>query len=388
VSIQNSEQLRACQLTSIRTIFSERSKLRKLAIFDVNEARVTGYIPLTEDRILFGAGLEKVVVGLPAKGVLERWNLSTLEREASVETAIGMKTLSLGHASNGPVVLNTSFLDLGTFRPMPQSAAFRWGRPVPSADGTAYAEWYTDSAAGGGSALWVVEGNEVKYYRAGELGHILPGPDGKTIFTSRGLANSQLKQTADDVKFGFCIPALRGNLFLSLTSAQVGKGDGGYTVYALGQSAPIIKVPNAEHGMVFNNNPSNADGPWKRVYFIPQANVIVVLPESNDQLVLHKIDVDDALEKSGVDYLLVTSQPPQSVKRGGIFKYPIVVKAKHKEVTFKLDAGPKGMEVARDGIVSWKVPGDAMDGDQEIILTIKDGKGQEIFHTFALRVLK
>jgi hypothetical protein len=244
-----------------------------------------------------------------------------------------------------------------------------------------------------------MEGNEVKRYVAGELGHICPGPDGKTMFTARGLANSQLKQTADDVKFGYCVPALRGNLFLSLTSAAPlhrgrdrgevdGKGGGGYTIYALGQPAPIVKVPDGNHGLALNLRDPSGYEAWKRIFFIPQANVIVVLPESNDQLVLHKIDIDEALEKSGVDYFLVTSQPPQSVKLGGTFSYPLSVKAKHKEVTYKLDSAPKGMEVSKEGVISWKVPGDAIEGEQEIIITIKDGKGQEVFHTFTLRVLK
>lgn len=46
------------------------------------------------------------------------------------------------------------------------------------------------------------------------------------------------------------------------------------------------------------------------------------------------------------------------------------------------------MEVSAEGTVQWKVPGEVKVGSQEVIMTIKDGKGQEIFHTFAVRVLK
>ena len=41
-------------------------QLKKLAVFDVNEARLTSYIPLAEDKVWFAAGVNKVVVGLPS----------------------------------------------------------------------------------------------------------------------------------------------------------------------------------------------------------------------------------------------------------------------------------------------------------------------------------
>jgi hypothetical protein len=116
--------------------------------------------------------------------------------------------------------------------------------------------------------------------------------------------------------------------------------------------------------------------------------VIVVLPTSNDQIVLHKFDVDAALDKSGLDYLFVTSQPPRSVKTGAVFGYKIEVKSKKGPVTYKLDSAPKGMEVSKDGMVTWKVPTDLAEGNQEVILTVRDAAGQEVFHTFALRVVK
>jgi hypothetical protein len=73
---------------------------------------------------------------------------------------------------------------------------------------------------------------------------------------------------------------------------------------------------------------------------------------------------------------------------GDTFKYTLTVKAKHSPVSFKIDAGPKAMEVSKEGVVTWKVPADTPEGDQEAILTVRDSHGQEVFHTFAVRVLK
>jgi len=114
--------------------------------------------------------------------------------------------------------------------------------------------------------------------------------------------------------------------------------------------------------------------------------VIAVIPASNDQVVLHKFDADAALEKSGLDYIIVTSQPPAEVKAGAKFNYSIKVKSRHKKLTFQLDSGPKGMAVPPAGEVTWSVPADDANGKQDVILTIRSETGQEVFHNFPVKV--
>jgi hypothetical protein len=157
----------------------------------------------------------------------------------------------------------------------------------------------------------------------------------------------------------------------------------------LGYARPLAKPDNIEHGIRIDRAADRETlGAWRRIYFVPRAEVIVVLPTSNDQIVLHKFDLDAALEKSGIDYLFVTSQPPRFVKVGATFSYQLVVKVKKGRVTFRLDSGPKGMAISKEGIVSWAVPPNASEGDQDVILTVRDGAGQEVFHTFTIRVVK
>ena len=64
------------------------------------------------------------------------------------------------------------------------------------------------------------------------------------------------------------------------------------------------------------------------------------------------------------------------------------MKAKRPKVEFKLEDGPKGMSLSSDGKLTWDIPADAKLGDHEVIVTIKDAAGQEIFHTFAIKVVK
>ncbi len=368
-------------------------RLKKLAVFDVTEARIARYIPLAEDRVFYGAGLRHVVVGLPEKALLERWNLDTGEKEQTaapvLKDAIGQ--VILGAASNGPVLVNGQFFDLFTFRPLPIKApkgAPTSPRTPVSADGTVFTSWNMHYSPGTSTAF-VLEGNELKRYDEGAFGHVVPGPDGRFVYTAKGVYTVQLNDISPRHReLGYCLPSVAGNYFLSLTPADVpGKG-GGLTVYLVGNDRPVAKLDKLEHGLRFDNWDRGEFGVERRLFFVPQAKLIVVLPVSMDQLILHRFDPDAALESSGVDYLLVTSQPPASAKRGRTFTYQVGIKSKKGGVTYRLDAAPLGMEVSPTGMIKWEIPAEGKDTETDVILTVRDASGQEVFHTFTLKVAR
>ena len=240
----------------------------------------------------------------------------------------------------------------------------------------------------------MLEGNEVKRYDAGGLHHVVPGPDGETVYTAKGFVSRTLHRgDAADALPGYCLPGAEGDYFVSLTSAGNRAVDGkpivgGFAIRRRGIKAPVIRMENADHGLSFDGWDRDDFGPWKRVFLVPAAKVIAFLPPSNDRVVLFKIDPDAALEQSGRDYLFVTSRPPREVKAGTTFRYSIVTKAHNKPISFSLDSSPKGMRVSTTGVIEWDVPKDASEKINEIILTITDLKGNEVFHTFKLKVVK
>jgi len=373
-----------------RYLIFRMPKLKKLAVFDVNEARVTKYIPLTETDITFTAGLNCIVIGLKKSGKLERWSLTTFELEKSADPPFkeDIKSVVMGYGSNGPLVVNGMFLDLNTFQQLPildGNAHERvWdpdARPIPSADGTVFGMWGTNSVT------YVTEGNVVRRYEEGGLGHAIPGPDGRDVFTSRGIVTRSIKRPdSDDANYGFCLPALRGQYFLSIKPEVGGKG-GGFTIYLRGLKQPIAKLENVDHGLFFDSAGGDAYHIWRRVYFVPDAKVIIVLPMSNDRVVMYEFDAEAALEKSDLKYLLVTSRPPSEVQAGKTLTYKLAVKSKSGGVMISLDSGPKGMTLSPEGTITWAVPADAT-GEQAVVLTVKDKSGEEVFHTFTLKVWK
>lgn len=378
-----------------RYLIFRMPRLKKLAVFDVSEARVTKYIPLAEEDAAFAAGLDCVIVGLRKAGRLERWSLTTFELEKSAPPPFkeDIAGLVMGHASNGPLVANGYFLDAATFRQLPVADAKGnervWdarARPFASGDGSVFGAWNTHYSPAT-ATTFVVEAGVVRRYEEGDLRHVIPGPAGGSVYTGKGVVSRTLKRAdADDATYGYCLPAVRGDYFLSLAAAAGGKG-GAFTVYLRGLKQPVARLEKADHGLSFDGWDREAFGPWKRVYFVPQAKFIAVLPAGNDRVVLHKFDAEAALEKSGLNYLLVGSQPPAEARAGAAFAYKVAVKSKAGGVTFTLDSGPKGMSVSADGTVTWSVPADAA-GEREVILTVRDKGGQEVFHTFTLKVVK
>ena len=66
---------------------------------------------------------------------------------------------------------------------------------------------------------------------------------------------------------------------------------GTFTIYHRGMKGPIGRLEKADHGLRFEHwGREGVNGPWRRVFFVPEAKVIAVLPVSNDRVVLHKFD--------------------------------------------------------------------------------------------------
>ena len=93
-----------------------------------------------------------------------------------------------------------------------------------------------------------------------------------------------------------------------------------------------------------------------------------------------------SLQKSGVDYLFVTSIPPRTAFRRQNYSYPLTVASRRGGVTYTLSDGPAGMAISPEGKLTWDVPADFDQEGPTIVILVKDASGQETFHTFSLRV--
>ena len=382
----------------------------RLAVFDVSEAKVKGFVPADGDNVKFAAGMDKLLVVLPATNIIQRWNLHTLQREvaAPLQFTGTVHQLAMGSASQGPLLVGggdrfrgaTAFLDIKTLKPLNLRTDARGlvgtgdeMRVRVSANGRVFGMWRTASSPQGLQTL-VITGNEVRgYYDHTSVGHIVPGPDGKIVYTARGMYTNQAKAIGVSVPFGgtYCLPAVEGNFYLSVATDGGRRGRGGprpgtVSIHMAGETRPLVTLNDIELPKGINQWAREAFGMDRRILLIPSAKLLITIPETNDKLVLHRFDLDAALDKAGIDYLFVTSRPPASAARGALLKYQLAVRSKQGGLKYKLDSGPKGMTVSPTGLLTWQVPGDFAGGEADVTLSVGDRTGQEVLHSFKLAV--
>ncbi|AWM38508.1 hypothetical protein C1280_16985 [Gemmata obscuriglobus] len=368
---------------------------KQVAVFDVNRAKVTKFLPVAGGKMVMAAGMNKLVVGYPDTGALTRFDLTTLEKEVTVQSPVEkFDALLLGAASAGPLFLGRTPVDLQTFKlmdaPAPPAGFGLYGRRHSriSPDGHVIGSWSTEFSPSGLNVATFGDTSVKPFSEHTSVGFVLPAADGTTV-TAAGVYGPTGKKLAGPDGYFFRTPAQEGGFYLTIPGgggAQVntGMGDvaGPTTVYATGDARALVKLSDVElpaGNEAWAGTDFLAD---KKVLFTTTGQLIAVLAPSGDKLVLHKFDLEATLDKAGVDYLFVTSRAPGAVP-GRVFRYAPEVRSKKGGVKVKVDAGPGGMAVDASGVVTWPVPSD-FSGSESVILTVTDRSGQEIFHTFTL----
>ena len=387
----------------------------KLAVFDVNEARIVHYVPVADEAAKFAAGLDKLIVVLPGTKTIERWSLNTFERELAVPMPIKGKVavLSMGSASQGPLAVGLnetqmryfkeveiSFLDAQTMKPLP-SPDIRQQREAQTFDMCMSADGTVLGLPGGDEGRAVVHVDDLfKVYKGRALRvltHIMPSPDGQVLVTNEGLFSIELKPVGNNRQFNYngpMVPAQRGHYYLKFdypdTTAEKRGRDRRpiITVHMIGDDRPLYKFAELEG--LEHTDPLKLSGSElpsaKRIHFIPDAKLIITIPSTQDRLILHRFDVDAALEKSDIDYLFVLPQTLLKAKLGTMYSCQLEVKSRKGGVQCHLENGPPGMECSSSGRIIWQVPADFSEPRATVGTRITDATGQECRYTFTIAI--
>src|SRR5262249_51307308 len=207
----------------------------------------------------------------------------------------------------------------------------------------------------------------------------VPGPEGKFVYTGAAVYTTQLELVfprPEPRSFAKpFLPSHQGAYFMRLDFKDWDKLGGKLSFFLPGLDRPFAELDGVEG--VTNEQVSSGELRDKlphdqRVHFIPAAKLVVSVPGTNDRLVLHRLRPEGALDKSGIDYLIVTTTPPATGKKGDEYRYKVAVKSKKGGLKFRLDSGPKGMAVSPAGEVVWKVPADFAEAATDVILTVSD----------------
>jgi mono/diheme cytochrome c family protein len=379
-------------------------KAKKLAIFDVAQARVVEEIDLPATDILYTAGLEKLLIVLPGLKVVQRYSLKTFRREktATIPGEQPVRQAVMGSAGTGPLLLwsggPVELWDIEEMRPVdlegkPLSGDPHWEfRISVSADGKTFVGWH-NGISGQQYGVMQLEGKRIRGMKSPDAHTFnehwaLPGPIGSLFFRhGGGMYTGEMRIIASDSFEGaVLLPTEDPRFFLSLRPA--GKDRDQVTIHTNADRRPIHTISGIE-----KTTSSILYTRWglanlePRVRFLPSARVLLTLPESNDRVVVRKLDLREALTDRKDGYLFVRSVPPFRVRAEDMLRHRIEVESSAGGVRFTLEAGPEGMTVSRRGQLRWKVPANLGGKTARAALTIKDARGKEIVHAFEVAVL-
>jgi S1-C subfamily serine protease len=364
--------------------------LRQVALFDVSEAKLIKQLPVADTNVKIAAGMDKLLIVQPADRTVLRYSLTSFEREASATVSMKVPPVAaaMGSASNGPLVISgvdyprlgeTVFFDVTQMRridvPLNPHDIFGTSPRVflrTSADGRTFAcqaddGWPTQTAS------W--RQGDVTLYKGNRGSWPVPGPDGQVVYTDDGRYTPQLRPLGREGRY--CWPAHQGPYYLSLPGDKQERLD----VYLTGVGKPLVSLDDIDVGGV----PPRGPDPLpldKRIHVIPDAKLLVIIPASNDRLVLRRLDLEQALEQARFPFVAITSRPPTAAKKGATFRYQLQAKADRGDPEYRLGSGPPGMMIAPNGLLTWPVPSDVADSEADVTVHAKSPSGAETSQSF------
>lgn len=290
------------------------SETNTVAVFDCCEARVRYELPFGE-KVHVAAGMNTMVVLLPDSGQLQRYDLMSGAREATKPFAPsgGVISFAMGSASSGPILLaqqeSGALIDVQALEPVYSitqqtrpDMTNRWGqRCAVSADGRTFGLWKADLNPEGVITVRLTDGRVgFDYKHRGSL-FVVPSEDGKHLFVGgSGAVTVEGEKTSDVVgsdtglkrySENICVPAHHGPYYVGIDLKDAPDAQSaGLTVYRRGTAAPLgrVAVPTLPKKTEFRDRGTLALE--QRVHFVPKAKLIVVVPQSGDQLLLFPFD--------------------------------------------------------------------------------------------------
>jgi hypothetical protein len=366
-------------------------RVRQLAIFDVNEARVVHYVPLAGDGARFAACRDKLLIEVPGKRQIERWDLQTFRHEATglLPPTDGIKQFLLGSNSDGPLLVDGMFINIQTLNllsRLPSSLSEEF-RMVPSADGRTYGVWQWRSGQWPLRAYLRDEDQLVEDPARIVRDTLRPGPDGSVIYAGAKQFSRRLKPLGRLELMGdcYCLPAAFGTYYLAL-DRRGNVPDKVPFVGVAGCDRPLVRLTSVELGDEIQASESGNLSLSERIHFLPAAKLMITVPSSNDRLILHHADIEEALAKSDTDYLFLTSGAPAPAKLGTTWTHTLTWRSRAGGVKPRLAIAPPGMVLNPEGCLTWAVP--PWFDEAEILITVVlcDATGQETWHTIPVTI--
>ncbi len=239
-------------------------------------------------------------------------------------------------------------------------------------------------------------------YNHDDLGHLAPGPDGRTVYTGRGgplSAEGKPVSGTDShppALAELTIPSSDPAYYLSVTGFNEPQNRRGQptkitaSVHAAGDGAKLLTVFDLDEMSDPNGNQSLIDGDFtieKHFQLVPAARLLITVPPTNDRLVLRRLDINKVLGQLGVDALIVTTATSLHAEAGKTLDHQIEAHSRVGGIKYTLTDGPEGLTVSPGGKLTWLPPKSLAGQDPvSVVVNVADSSGKERFHTITIRV--
>jgi serine protease Do len=371
--------------------------LRTYAVVDLLAGKVSSWVTVDSPDAVAAAGLNDLIVTTVDRHGLMRFDLRTgrLIETVYPARAVIFRHLAMGDASNGPVIA-----DVGTERMLLQLPGFReippnWTGGIMSfadlcvsGDGTTIAGWDNMDV----HRVHISNDRVTGRFTARSVGGVQPDYDGSHLYSFGMVLDRSLNPLSQDedaqalpthsiginagMSLGFSEGGMGGQMML-LDSAD------NKPLCPLFSIADLMKIAAKNPGQEKQKNQPQIDSS-ARLSIAPQGGVAMILPTSDDRVIIRRFDLDNALARNGGDWLVVASNPPTGFVRGEPYAYAIDVRAAHKPLRFALETAPAGMTISADGKISW-LPAKTISSDRlPVVVSITDSAGKLKRHAFVV----
>ncbi|QDU47914.1 hypothetical protein [Gimesia panareensis] len=395
-------------------------KLNRLGVFDTSQARIIKFVPVDSKKVMFAAGAEHLLVVDPESKILKRWSLKTFQQEASATLPVEepLDGIMLGHASRGPLVLVVKsatpyrFFDPvlmqeiklehlkgelppGVDRNSSAGMALRSQMTIPLENARVYSQFLGTDRISADGRMVVVSGGILKltavsletFRPEGISSDLIPNPAGTRVYSTKGSHLSAVEPSRPSKYHTWRVPAAQSGYYLVTLPGRSKKTHRSIDMLTLrveGKENPQFALEDVDFSLSSNKS-KNPVPIKKRFTYLPDANLLVQVPNSRDTLLLHKIDIRELLKESGEDYLYLTSLYPPAGQLRTLWKHQLSVQSR-EDVTYQLESAPEGMQISPDGLLTWKIPANYSTLHPEVEVLIKSQSGKECTYTFKITI--
>jgi len=407
-----------------RYVIGFDAEKKQVVIVEVAEREVAHRIPVDEQPLLT-AGAEKLILYIPGKNQLVRYDLKTGGREQAVPLEAGTKirSLTMGSDSSGPLLADIvaddvddrrrferdgrdehpAFFDPATLLRMTvkyvdvgpsDDDRFGFERTVgwqASSDGRLF------SAVGSGTVIRF-DGNvaEVRRGRSDRFSYAAPSGDGRLLLRGTQILNEHgdpLGEFPMQPKYQGrgLVPAERGQLFLGFYAR--GRDDDRnrrprrpFEIYVPSNPTPIAEMFDIDQ-LVAGDSYSGTNETGERIFFAPHLSQIVTIPASADRLTVYPFDLEQELQRRVDDYLFILGPIPPDALRQKPWSHQLDIRSKRGGVVCKLESGPKGMTITPEGLLEWPSPPSVTSKSTPVVVSVNATGAEELLYVFPLRVV-